>query len=115
MVLSISSDCFSSFSFFISGDFFIDQTTGVVKTNTILDRETQPYYNLTITASDNGTPPLSSSMEARIAVLDLNDNAPKFEKSVYEISVHENVTVSTVLVRVSFGGFIFVFQSGIYF
>ena len=78
--------------------------TGVLETNRLLDRENQSSYNLTITASDNGKPPLSSSIEVRIDVLDLNDNKPKFEKTAYEISVYENVTVSTVLTRVSLNG-----------
>ena len=75
--------------------------TGELETNKELDRENQALYNLTITASDSGSPPLSSSMAVQINVLDLNDNIPRFEKAVYEMSVLENITVSTVLITVS--------------
>ena len=89
------------------GDFTINSITGELETNKELDRENQALYNLTITASDNGNPPLSSSIVVKIHVLDLNDNKPRFEKTVYEISVLENVTVSTVLTRVSRFSFLY--------
>ena len=89
------------------GDFTINSITGELETNKELDRENQALYNLTITASDNGNPSLSSSMVVQIHVLDLNDNKPRFEKTVYEISVLENVTVSTVLTRVSRFSFLY--------
>lgn len=81
--------------------FTINSITGELETNKELDRESQALYNLTIIASDNGSPPLSSSMAVQIHVLDLNDNKPKFEKTIYDISVLENITVSSVLTTVS--------------
>ncbi|XP_025029329.1 protocadherin gamma-B3-like, partial [Python bivittatus] len=48
-----------------------------------LDRESTPAYNLTITATDKGTPPLSTLKTISLEISDINDNAPAFEKSSY--------------------------------
>ncbi|XP_062870124.1 protocadherin beta-16-like [Trichomycterus rosablanca] len=55
-----------------------------------LDRELISSYNLTITATDEGTPPLSSSKTVQMSVSDVNDNAPVFEKQKYNAFVTEN-------------------------
>ncbi|XP_062870801.1 protocadherin beta-16-like [Trichomycterus rosablanca] len=55
-----------------------------------LDRELISNYNFTITATDEGTPPLSSSKTVHISVSDVNDNAPVFEKQKYNAFVTEN-------------------------
>ncbi|XP_062835557.1 protocadherin gamma-B1 isoform X29 [Anolis carolinensis] len=55
-----------------------------------LDRETAPEYNITITATDKGNPPLSSYKMIMLQISDINDNAPTFEKSSYSIYVTEN-------------------------
>ncbi|XP_066572826.1 protocadherin gamma-A11 isoform X14 [Amia ocellicauda] len=57
-----------------------------------LDRETHPGYNITITATDEGVPPLSFNMTLVLGILDVNDNVPVFEKSSYEAFVTENNT-----------------------
>ena len=46
-----------------------------------------------MTARDQGSPPLSASMEITITVLDQNDNTPKFEPRLYSRTVLENVTL----------------------
>ncbi|XP_032076286.1 protocadherin gamma-B5-like [Thamnophis elegans] len=55
-----------------------------------LDRESTPAYNLTITATDKGTPPLSTQKTISLEISDINDNAPTFEKSLYTVYVAEN-------------------------
>uniref|UniRef100_A0A4W3JGB4 Cadherin domain-containing protein n=1 Tax=Callorhinchus milii TaxID=7868 RepID=A0A4W3JGB4_CALMI len=55
-----------------------------------LDRETNPMYNISISAWDNGSPPLSTNKSIVILVSDTNDNAPRFEKPSYNIYVAEN-------------------------
>lgn len=47
-------------------------------------------YTLTITVSDLGVPPLSSSTFITVCVLDVNDNAPMFAMDSTAISVPEN-------------------------
>eukprot|EP00063_Salmo_salar_P093080 XP_014067915.1 PREDICTED: protocadherin gamma-A11-like [Salmo salar] len=46
-----------------------------------LDRELVSDYNITITATDEGSPPLSSSKSVQLSVADVNDNPPVFEDS----------------------------------
>ncbi|XP_055473367.1 protocadherin gamma-B5-like, partial [Psammomys obesus] len=52
-------------------------------TDGILDREQTPEYNVTITATDKGKPPLSSSTSVTLHVADVNDNAPVFHQASY--------------------------------
>ncbi|OCT88402.1 hypothetical protein XELAEV_18017033mg [Xenopus laevis] len=59
-------------------------------TTSTLDREKTPYYNITIQATDKGSPPLSSLKTIRLDILDINDNPPEFEKSNFVAYVTEN-------------------------
>ncbi|XP_018580949.2 protocadherin-17-like isoform X2 [Scleropages formosus] len=61
-----------------------------VVTDRPLDREVQDEYNVTIVAKDNGIPPLNSTKSFTVKILDENDNAPRFTKSVYLLQVPEN-------------------------
>ena len=53
----------------------------------IFDRETTSEYNITITATDSGSPPLSSATTLRLVISDVNDNAPIFTKKSYSASL----------------------------
>ncbi|XP_035296073.1 protocadherin beta-8-like isoform X3 [Cricetulus griseus] len=55
-----------------------------------LDREEQPELSLTLTAVDGGSPPRSGATTVRIEVVDINDNAPQFVQSLYEVQVLES-------------------------
>ncbi|XP_014052119.2 protocadherin gamma-A11 isoform X5 [Salmo salar] len=55
-----------------------------------LDREIISDYNITITATDEGSPPLSSSKTIHLSVSDVNDNPPVFEEQSYSSYVTEN-------------------------
>ncbi|XP_044060651.1 protocadherin beta-12-like [Siniperca chuatsi] len=59
-------------------------------TNGILDRERNPDYNITFTAVDEGSPPLSTNKAITLRISDVNDNAPVFEQSYYEANIMEN-------------------------
>ncbi|KAE8614261.1 hypothetical protein XENTR_v10008082, partial [Xenopus tropicalis] len=67
-----------------SGNFY-----KIVTTST-LDREKNSHYNITIQATDKGSPPLSFWKTISLDVLDINDNPPVFEKSSYIAYVSEN-------------------------
>ncbi|XP_025754577.1 protocadherin alpha-3 isoform X5 [Oreochromis niloticus] len=66
-----------------------------------LDRETISGYDVTIIASDGGSPPLSSTSIIPIQVSDVNDNAPQFSSSILNIYVKENSHVGTILKTVT--------------
>ncbi|XP_030648014.1 protocadherin gamma-A12-like [Chanos chanos] len=55
-----------------------------------LDREQVKDYNITITATDAGNPPLSSSKTIHLKISDVNDNPPVFEEHSYSAFVMEN-------------------------
>ncbi|XP_049983930.1 protocadherin beta-4-like [Alexandromys fortis] len=55
-----------------------------------LDREEQAELSLTLTALDGGSPPRSGTAMVRILILDINDNAPEFVKTPYEVQVLES-------------------------
>ncbi|XP_048088332.1 protocadherin beta-16-like isoform X22 [Alosa alosa] len=59
-------------------------------TTSDLDREHISDYNITITAVDDGVPPLSSSKTIHLSVSDVNDNPPVFEHQSYSAYVTEN-------------------------
>ncbi|XP_053501582.1 protocadherin beta-16-like isoform X5 [Ictalurus furcatus] len=72
-------------------------------TTSWLDRETESYYNITITTTDGGSPPLSTSMMIHLSVSDINDNPPVFEQQSYIAYVMENnkpgISISSVTAR----------------
>ncbi|XP_040597844.1 protocadherin gamma-B7 isoform X23 [Mesocricetus auratus] len=69
-------------------------------TDSILDREQTPGYNVTITATDRGKPPLSSSTTITLHVADVNDNAPVFQQPAYLVNVPENNQPGTSISQV---------------
>uniref|UniRef100_A0A3P9AXM5 Protocadherin 1 gamma 31 n=1 Tax=Maylandia zebra TaxID=106582 RepID=A0A3P9AXM5_9CICH len=66
-----------------------------------LDRELVSNYNITITATDEGSPPLSSSKSVQLSVADINDNPPVFEEQSYSAYVSENNKPGSTLCSVS--------------
>nr|XP_032628415.1 protocadherin gamma-A10-like [Chelonoidis abingdonii] len=59
-------------------------------TDRALDREQVAAYNITVTATDNGTPPLSTATTIQLRILDTNDNAPLFDETSYTAYITEN-------------------------
>nr|XP_046180960.1 protocadherin beta-16-like [Oncorhynchus gorbuscha] len=55
-----------------------------------LDREKVSSYNITLIATDEGLPPLSSMNTVVLDITDVNDNAPAFSKNVYSTYIMEN-------------------------
>ncbi|XP_030595600.1 protocadherin alpha-10-like [Archocentrus centrarchus] len=55
-----------------------------------LDRESVSHYDVTITATDCGVPPLSISRTLSIDVSDVNDNVPEFAQNPVELYLVEN-------------------------
>ncbi|XP_037117198.1 protocadherin gamma-A4-like isoform X24 [Syngnathus acus] len=70
-------------------------------TTGLLDRELVSDYNITIGATDEGAPPLSSSKSVHLSVGDINDNPPVFEEQSYSAYVSENNKAGSTLCFVS--------------
>lgn len=66
-----------------------------------LDRETKDRYELTVSATDNGTPSQSATAKVLIIVSDANDNDPKFLKESYEFSIEENLRKGSLVGKLS--------------
>uniref|UniRef100_A0A672FRN6 Cadherin domain-containing protein n=1 Tax=Salarias fasciatus TaxID=181472 RepID=A0A672FRN6_SALFA len=66
-----------------------------------LDREVVSDYNITITATDEGSPPLSTSKSVQLSVADINDNPPVFEEESYSAYVSENNKAGSTLCSVA--------------
>ncbi|XP_066446750.1 protocadherin gamma-B7-like isoform X20 [Eleutherodactylus coqui] len=61
-----------------------------IVTKNILDREQISSYNITIQASDKGSPEMTSTKFIQIEISDVNDNAPVFDKLTYIVFIPEN-------------------------
>nr|XP_024660605.1 protocadherin alpha-2 isoform X7 [Maylandia zebra] len=66
-----------------------------------LDRETLSQYSVTIIATDEGSPPLSSSAVITVHISDVNDNAPSFPDGYINIYVKENSKVGDIITKVT--------------
>ncbi|XP_017456388.1 protocadherin beta-5 isoform X1 [Rattus norvegicus] len=66
-----------------------------------LDREEQPELTLTLIALDGGAPSRSGTTTVHIEVVDINDNPPKFDQSLYEVQIPENSPLNALVATVS--------------
>ncbi|XP_028599587.1 protocadherin-7 isoform X2 [Podarcis muralis] len=64
-----------------------------------LDREQRDSYELTLRVRDGGDPARSSQAILRVLITDVNDNSPRFEKSVYEADLAENSSPGTPILQ----------------
>ncbi|XP_041799565.1 protocadherin gamma-C5-like isoform X2 [Chelmon rostratus] len=70
-------------------------------TSGALDRERFSEYNIEITATDSGSPPLSSKKMIPVSITDVNDNPPVFTQSSYNVYLKENGVPGSILYSVS--------------
>lgn len=80
--------------------FGIYSSSGWIYLRDTVDRETRDRYELTVIASDNGSPQLLVKTRVTINVLDANDNDPRFLKDSYDFSIEENRNRGTVVGKV---------------
>ena len=66
-----------------------------------LNREIKDSYQIKVIAHDGGLPPLNGTLRVNISIIDVNDNAPQFGHSSYNITVREDVNVSTVILKLN--------------
>lgn len=84
----------------INNWFIIDQDSGIIKTNSIINCETDPTPVIIVIAKDMGKPSLSSSAIVHITIHDLNDNEPIFDKPLYNVTVPEDLPIGHCFLKV---------------
>ena len=77
--------------------FYIEPGTGSILVAGILDRETKPAYNLTISVSEQSRTQVfpTDYAEVYVKILDANDQAPVFQPKTYHRTLPENVAIAT--------------------
>ncbi|XP_035522449.1 protocadherin-16 [Morone saxatilis] len=84
-----------------AGRFSLNPNTGSLSILKALDREEQEVFNLTIVAEDHGIPQLSTSQVLSVQVIDVNDEAPVFQRAESEVQVMENQGPGTTVLTVT--------------
>nr|XP_015212998.1 PREDICTED: neural-cadherin-like isoform X3 [Lepisosteus oculatus] len=95
-----------------SGDsqvFSINPQTGVIYTRASFDREQKSSYLIEVQSQDSSESarpgqrgqPNTDTAYVRVFVMDVNDNAPAFPQSVYEVSVEEDKDVGFIVLTVT--------------
>ncbi|XP_055792755.1 protocadherin-16-like [Salvelinus fontinalis] len=81
--------------------FSIDPVTGIITTAMALDYESEPAPSVTVVATDNGRPPMSSTARVAVVLQDVNDNEPVFPSNFYNVTIKENTAVGTCFLEVT--------------
>uniref|UniRef100_A0A8C3UYE4 FAT atypical cadherin 2 n=1 Tax=Catharus ustulatus TaxID=91951 RepID=A0A8C3UYE4_CATUS len=85
-----------------NGHFSIEETTGVIHLEKPLKDSQHSAFELTVCATDRGTPqPLSSLGTVTVSVVDLNEYLPVFLAPEYVAMVKEDVAVGTEVLNLS--------------
>ncbi|XP_042668130.1 protocadherin Fat 4 [Centrocercus urophasianus] len=89
-------------------DFELNTITGEIRSTHQFDREAlmrqrgAAVFSLTVIATDQGLPkPLKDQATVQIYMKDINDNAPKFLKDLYQATISELAANLTQVLRVS--------------
>uniref|UniRef100_A0A914QL07 Cadherin domain-containing protein n=1 Tax=Panagrolaimus davidi TaxID=227884 RepID=A0A914QL07_9BILA len=80
--------------------FSIDFKTGVISVNLPLNREQQPSYLLLIEAIDVTRINVSGECVVEIAVEDVNDSSPVFDKLLYTFNISESASIGTFIGKI---------------
>ncbi|XP_037003615.2 protocadherin alpha-5-like [Artibeus jamaicensis] len=88
--------------------FHLDVKTSEEETNILelvlkkpVDREESQEHRLLLIAVDGGKPELTGTVQLLINVLDANDNAPVFDKSIYNVKLVENAPNGTLVIKLN--------------
>lgn len=80
--------------------FSIENNTGKIQVVGQIDYEIIQEYHLWVEAAETGSSQVSSYAEVVIAVEDVNDNAPRFTKPLYNVSILEDAYFNSPVVTV---------------
>ncbi|XP_061189252.1 protocadherin-11 X-linked-like [Saccostrea echinata] len=78
-----------------------DGFTLQLKLNSAINREKKDNYELKIIAVDGGSTPRTGTLTIKIEVTDENDNAPQFERQVFDVSLREDRDVGFQVIQLS--------------
>ena len=95
--VGVNADLTFSLSSDVTGLLAIDPKKGIVTKNGDFAPHVSKMINFTAHVSDNGVPKLSKSLSCSVKVLPTNANAPKFPKTVYQLTVREDFSVGDIL------------------
>ena len=84
-------------SFYTILPIYCTASTGMLLTNVSLDYEAFTSYEINVTATDGGSPPLTGSTRITVTIVDENDNSPIFSASTYRQSIAENSPEGSVV------------------
>ncbi|XP_072563906.1 protocadherin-23 isoform X2 [Paramormyrops kingsleyae] len=83
------------------GLFMLEEKTGLLHLARSLDYELANVHAIVMKAVDAGQPPHGSTQHFMVAVLDVNDQAPEFEHSIYTAAVSENREPGVHVIKVT--------------
>ena len=69
----------------------------MIRVSKPLDRESFNRFAITVTATDNQSPPQTGVTSVKITIIDVNDNWPTFSSDAYKFSVSEDAVISTLV------------------
>ncbi|XP_074536375.1 protocadherin Fat 4 [Halichoeres trimaculatus] len=82
------------------GLFSINNRSGKIYLEKELDRESVDTLTITVTATDNGSPRMATTLELTVHIEDFNDNHPEFSQSIYNLTVKEDIRRGTSIFEV---------------
>ncbi|XP_053104122.1 cadherin-19-like isoform X2 [Hemicordylus capensis] len=82
--------------------FFVEPTTGVIRTSSPVDRETKDKFFVVLQASDmiDQMGGRSGTTTVTINISDVNDNSPIFQEERYDMHVSEAASVGTIIGKI---------------
>jgi hypothetical protein len=82
--------------------FLIDPETGELRPSPyfLFDREAKAAEEVTIKATDRGDRPLIGFCQFTVQIDDVNDNAPAFDRPLYEVSMGRATRAGTIALTV---------------
>jgi len=79
------------------GLFYIEKTTGIIRTNGTIDREISNIFKIKVKAYEENDATACAYVDVIILVNDVNDNKPHFLKSHFVFTVQEDAPIGYVL------------------
>ena len=79
-------------------DFVINNNNGLLRVNRNLDRERTNFYQLTVRYVDDYS---SVDTIVRVSIGDINDETPRFSRSLYNVTIAETLPIGSIALTVN--------------